>query len=41
MMLFNLEDDISEQKNLANQRPDLVEELLAAYKNWETDVAKN
>ena len=38
MMLFNLEDDISEQKNLAKQRPDIVEELLAAYKDWEKDV---
>ena len=38
MMLFNLEDDISEQNDLAKQRPDLVEELLAAYKDWEKDI---
>ena len=39
MMLFNLNDDIGEQKNLAKQRPDLVEELLADYKDWKKDVA--
>jgi arylsulfatase A len=38
MMLFNLEDDISEQKDLAKQRPDLVEGLLVAYINWEKDL---
>jgi arylsulfatase A len=39
MMLFNLDDDIGEQKDLANERPDLVEELLTAYKDWEKDIA--
>jgi arylsulfatase A-like enzyme len=39
MMLFNLDDDIGEQKDLANDRPDLVEELLTAYKDWEKDIA--
>ena len=39
MMLFNLDDDIGEQKDLANERPDLVEKLLAAYKDWEKDVS--
>jgi len=39
MMLFNLDDDIGEQKDLARERPGLVEELLAFYKEWEKDVA--
>jgi len=38
MMLFNLDNDISEQKNLAKQRPNIVEELVAVYKDWEKDV---
>jgi arylsulfatase A len=38
MMLFNLEDDISEQKNLAKQRPEIVEKLLSAYKDWEKEI---
>jgi arylsulfatase A-like enzyme len=38
MMLFNLDDDISEQNDLAKHRPELVEELLAAYKDWEKDM---
>lgn len=40
MMLFNLDDDIAEQKNLVKERPDLVEQLLAAYKHWEGVVAE-
>jgi hypothetical protein len=39
MMLFNLDDDIGEQKDLAKERPDFVEELLFIYKEWEKDVA--
>ena len=38
MMLFNLEDNIGEQKDLAKERPGFVEELLAAYKDWEKDI---
>jgi hypothetical protein len=41
MMLFNLDEDIGEKKNLAEQRPDLVKELLVAYKEWEKDIAVN
>ncbi|UCE47767.1 MAG: sulfatase-like hydrolase/transferase [Phycisphaerales bacterium] len=40
VMLFNLDEDIGEQKNLAKERPDFVEELLAAYKDWEKDIAR-
>jgi len=39
-MLFDLDDDIAEQKNLAKEKPDLVEELLAAYKQWESVIAE-
>jgi len=39
IMLFNLDDDIGEQKDLVKERPDLVEELLVIYKEWEKDVA--
>ena len=38
IMLFNLEDDISEQKDLAKQRPEIVEKLLSAYKDWEKEI---
>ncbi|MDT8303817.1 MAG: sulfatase-like hydrolase/transferase [Sedimentisphaerales bacterium] len=38
MMLFNLDDDIEEQKDLIKERPDLVEELLAIYTEWEKDI---
>jgi arylsulfatase A-like enzyme len=41
LMLFNLDDDIAEQNNLAKEKPDLVEQLLIAYKKWEKDVATN
>jgi hypothetical protein len=38
-MLFNLDNDIAEQKNLAKARPHLVKELLTLYKKWEKDIA--
>ena len=38
VMLFNLDDDIGERKNLALQRPDLVAELTAAYEEWARNV---
>lgn len=40
MMLFNLDVDIAEKKNIAKERPDLIKELLAAYKSWEKDIAE-
>jgi predicted 2-oxoglutarate/Fe(II)-dependent dioxygenase YbiX len=39
MMLFNLEEDIGEKRDLAKEKPEIVEKLLAAYKNWEKDVS--
>jgi arylsulfatase A-like enzyme len=34
-MLFNLRDDIGEQKNLAASQPDKLRELQAAFAEWE------
>jgi arylsulfatase A-like enzyme len=39
MMLFNLDDGIAEQNDLAEEKPGLVEELLNLYKQWEKDIA--
>jgi arylsulfatase A-like enzyme len=39
IMLFNLDDDIGEKNNLVKEKPDLVEQLAAAYKEWEKDIA--
>jgi arylsulfatase A-like enzyme len=39
LMLFNLDDDIAEQRNLAKDRPDVVDKLLAAYRDWDKDVS--
>jgi arylsulfatase A len=39
LMLFNLDDDIAEQNNLAKGKPELVGQLLTAYKKWENDIA--
>ena len=39
LMLFNLDNDIAEQRNLVKDRPDLVEKLLAAYRDWDKDVS--
>ncbi len=36
--LFNLADDIGEQKDLADQHPDRVERMLAAIEAWKRDV---
>ncbi len=32
--LYNLAKDIGEQNDLANERPDIVAELMAAHKDW-------
>jgi arylsulfatase A-like enzyme len=39
-LLFNLERDQSEQNNLAEQHPEIMQELLAALVNWERDLAE-
>ena len=36
--LYNLDDDLGEQRNLADQHPQLVERLSAAWNVWEADV---
>ncbi len=36
--LFNLEDDLGESKDLAQERPDKVKELLADLKAWRNSV---
>jgi arylsulfatase A-like enzyme len=38
-MLFNLEDDIGEEMDLAKEKPEFVGKLLAAYRDWEKDVS--
>ena len=37
-MLFNLDDDVGEQSDLAAAHPDRVERMLAALEAWRTDV---
>lgn len=37
--LFNLNDDIGEQHNLASTRPELVQQLQRELADWERDVA--
>jgi len=36
--LYNLVEDIGETRDLAEQHPELVEQLLEEYRRWETDV---
>jgi arylsulfatase A-like enzyme len=36
--LYNLEEDLSEQKNLANEKTELVVELTKALAKWEKEV---
>ena len=36
--LFDLEADISEKNNLAEQRPEVVNELQQAFRDWETTI---
>ena len=38
-MLFNLDEDIGEERDLARDKPGLVEKLVAAYRDWEKDVS--
>jgi hypothetical protein len=37
--LFNLDDDLSETKNLADQHPDRVAAMRQAVEDWEKDVS--
>jgi hypothetical protein len=38
-MLFDLQVDISEQHNVAQQHPDIVRELSEAIAEWEVRIA--
>jgi len=38
VMLFNLAEDVSEQKNLAEKKPELVRQLRNALVQWEKDL---
>ena len=38
--LYNLEDDLAEQDNLADEYPERVREMTAAIETWKTDVAE-
>lgn len=38
VMLFDLESDPHEQRNLANQRPDIVEKGMGLLKSWEAEM---
>ena len=38
-MLFNLDDDIGETRDLVGKRPDLVKELQTSLARWEADVS--
>jgi arylsulfatase A-like enzyme len=40
IMLFNLDEDIGEQRNFAKEKSDLVKKLLVIYKQWEKDVVE-
>lgn len=39
--LYNLDDDLSEQHNLAEQNPELIQKLQTAWTAWEDDVNKS
>ncbi len=38
--LYNLADDIGEKKDLALEKPEIVEKLLKSYKEWNQQLAK-
>ena len=37
--LFNLEEDIGENNDLANEHPEMVEEMIKQIKIWQKEVA--
>lgn len=39
--LYNLEEDIAEQNNLADEKPELVEAMSNAWSRWESDVDRS
>jgi len=36
--LYNLDQDVGETANRAAEKPEVVKELLSAFKDWEEDV---
>lgn len=38
--LFNLANDIGEEHDLADEQPDKVKELQAAWNNWNSQLAE-
>ncbi len=39
--LFQLENDLAEQHNLADEQPQRLKQMLAGIRTWQEDVAKN
>ena len=39
-MLFDLNNDLEEKKDLSIERPELARSLLEAYRRWETEVSR-
>jgi arylsulfatase A-like enzyme len=37
-LLFNIKDDISETKNLANEHQEIVTQLVSLYEEWESEL---
>lgn len=40
-MLFNLKDDLGEQKNLATEKPEMVAQLTARMEELDAEITKN
>ncbi len=38
--LFDLDNDIGESRNLANSKPEIVEQLEKAYQKWRSQMSK-
>lgn len=39
ILLFDLENDLAETKNLANEHPKIVKELEIIYKKWRAEMS--
>ncbi len=39
-MLFDLENDIGERRDLAFQHPEILKDLKARLKSWEEEITK-
>ncbi len=38
IQLYNLKEDIGEQKDLSKEKPELVKELWKGYESWKEEV---